>query len=472
MLLAGWIESASAVLRWSLEHQPLGFLQTITTPLVDLLSKYLELALTSTPLHPTLLPGILDVMKGYHIFLSSSAAEKFSGSLVEKITMSGTQCQGFALACIWAGAHQEDAGVGFRQLLLCPVVVEAALLKMAGWSQHKQQGMIKPQKQQTNKPSGKSNKSSRGKGGKQGSSGSTSRSSSARGRAGAGAAAAAGFEACTSSSNTTGSRRGEPGTAAATVPGSFAQLEVPPDHDLVAASLGSKAVSCFSSKARLCSTVSSKAASFPHARDVGGLMAFAPDAMFVLRAALIAAAETLEFRSNSSSSNTSSSSASSSSSTTTTTSVSRSTRAGSTSSTSVWGAVSTAKLLLEALALAGAEVEGSRSTDDSIEAVFLILSFLNVSTQLLPRAELEVFVSERGSLLLQVLSLVLDRIQQHQLMLQQLVGAPWSKLLEMVVCVITSFALDNESGKALVLDANTTSCALQSTSTGLGRLAV
>ena len=95
LLLAGWMESAPAVLRSSLEHKPPGFLQTIAIPLVDLLCKYLNLsflypAVPSTPLHPTHLPGILAMVKEYHLFLSSSAVQKFSGSFVEKIAMSVT----------------------------------------------------------------------------------------------------------------------------------------------------------------------------------------------------------------------------------------------------------------------------------------------------------------------------------------------------------------------------------------------
>ena len=284
-------------------------------------------------------------------------------------------------------------------------MVEAALLKVAGWCQHKQQGRMKPQQQQTNKPSGKSNKSSRGSRGKQDS---TSGSSSSSGRAGA-AAAGAGLEArSSSSSNTTGSRRGSSSssmTAAAAVPGSYAQLEVPPDHDLVAVSFGcTKAVSCYSSMAGLCSSVSSQAGSSP--------LVFAPDAMAVLQAASMAAAGAFDFSSNTSSSSSSSSTSSSSnSSSSNTISISRSSHPGSSSSSSVWGAVSTAKLLLEVLALEGAEEEGGRSTDDSMEAVGKILLSLEAIPQLLTRAELEAFVSERGSLLLPVLSLVLDRIQ-------------------------------------------------------------
>ena len=425
LVLAGWIESAPAVLRWSLEHQPPGFLQTIAIPLVDLLSHYLALsqqflAVPSTSLRPIHLPGILAVMEEYHFFLSSPAAQTVPSSVIEKTAMSVTKCQAAAVSCACAGAVNKDADVGYQQLLRSRLVVEAAVLKVAGWCQHKQQGRRNPQQQQANKPSGKSSKSSRGNSGRQDSSSSAGRSSNSGGRA---AAAAAGSEASSSSST---SRRGGP----AAVPGSYAQLEVPPDHDLVAESLRSKALLCYSTMAR---TI---AGSFRNVKGAGGLMAFARDALFVLQVALDAAA--LEFSSSSSSSNTSSSSISSSSSPSTITSA------------SVCGTVSTAKLLLEALALAGADVAEGMDTDKGMEAVYPILSFLHVSLHLLPRTELKAFISERGSLLLQVLSLVLDMIQPHQPLLQQPTGASWSQLLQRVIRLITNFAW-NKRGKAITL---------------------
>ena len=360
------------------------------------------------------------VMEEYHFFLSSPAAQTVPSSVIEKTAMSVTKCQAAAVSCACAGAVCEGNDVGYRQLLESRLVVEAAVLKVAGWCQHKQQGRRKPQQQQANKPSGKSSKGSRGNRGKKDSSSSASRSSSSGGRA---TAAAAGFEACSSST----SRRGGP----AAVPGSYAQLEVPPDHDLVAASLRSKAVSCYS-------TIASSIAAWD-VKGVGGLMAFAHDAVLVLQVASDAAA--LESSSTSSSSKASSISVSSSS---------ISISGSSSTSTSVCGTVATAKLLLEALALAGAEVEQSRNTDEVMEAVSAIVSSLENSLQLLPRAELQAFISERGSLLLQVLSLVLDMIQHHQPLLQQPAGASWSQLLKRVVSLITCFTL-NERGKAIGL---------------------
>ena len=427
-LYAGWIESALAVLRWSLEHQPPGFLQTIAIPLVGLLYRYREmfkyLRLPLTPLHLKHLPGTLAVMKEYHLYLSSTAADRIPASVAEKVAMSVTRCQANALTSAWAGGH-ESTDVESQRLMINPFMVEAALLKVAGWCQLKQQGRIKLQ-QQTIGPFGKRNECSRGKRNKHGSSSSTSSSTIRSSRA---AAAAAGFEARSSTSTSSSSNsRGEPESsmsAAAAVPGSYAQLGVIlEDHFLVAASLGSKAVSCYSTMA------SFYAASVGDVKGAGGLMGFAGDAMFVLQTA--SSAESSSTSSSSGNTTTSSS----------TISISSSSHAGSSTSTPVCGTVSTAKLLLEALALSGAEMEDGMNRGDGMNALIKTLALLQFTLQLCPRTELEAFISERGSLLLQVLSLMLDMIQPHELLLQQPAGARWGQLLQVVVSFITYLAKD------------------------------
>ena len=393
------------------------------------------LVLPATPLHPIHLPATLAVLKDYHLYLSSAAASIFSTSLVEKTAMSVTKCQATGLFHATAGVH-DSADVASRQLLANPHVMEAALLKVAGWCHHKQQGRMQPQQQQTNGPSGRRNKNSGGKKGKGDSSSSPSSSTTRSSRA---APAAAGFGARSSTSTSSStSRRGEQEsnmTGAAAIPGSYAQLEcgIPNDHNLAAASLGSKAMWCYSRMA------SWHAASVGHVKGAAGLMGVGRDALVVLHATLYPA---LMLSSSSSSGNTSSSSSSS-----TAISAGSSSTSGSTTAISVCGSVSTAKLLLEALALTGAEVEGGMAKDEGVEALFQMLSFLQASLQLLPREELEAFISERGCLLLQVLSLVLDMIQHNQLLLQQPLGVPWAQLLQRVASLVL-YVGRNEGGKA------------------------
>ena len=387
----------------------------------------------------SLLSSIFSISRKYQLFLSSSAASEVPAAVVEKVAFVLTQCQGIALGL----AIQPG---GSQQLLRSKVVVEAAFLKMTGWCAYRQQQRAEQQQQQQQGQARRATASS-----------SCGRSSSnscadSKSRSGKQLSSRSSHSKTTSPSQGSSSSRGpstETNVAAADVPASYAALKIPHDHVLAAAALGKRVLPSYIQHYRIAATralalegnkaltwfghcavdvvkvLSLGAASEPSGSSssfvAGGLPALdaggSSSSSAVTAPAAPSSAKSIASSSSSSSSSSTAafpapavSEALDSSSSRLTVAAAAAESFASSSSLPL-SLVVQQQLLLEVMALVGAEVEEEGS---EVQTLFDVLTIFTGSMLQLCEAERQAFISARGSLLLEVLHLTLGTLQQEQ----------------------------------------------------------
>ena len=225
VFFAGWIESTSVLLRWFLEQKQAVFLgQTMW----NLLCQYLALSLAKperTTAYVVLGASIITIGQEYQQALLLPAGARRLSKDVADLLATIARCHGTVCRILFDSSRAVpcDEGPAMQQLLLSPALAEVLLLQFAGGCQHVHQQHQKGQQQfqaQMATPVG-SNSSSRVN------INTTTTSSSKVGI-----------------SNSSSSRPGPLDSK------SFAELVVPPDHDLVAAALGKEAVALYAGEAK------------------------------------------------------------------------------------------------------------------------------------------------------------------------------------------------------------------------------
>ena len=208
-MFAGWMQSTPALLHWFLEQRPPGFPTKLMSLSWILISAYLNMYLMSTDTSTAEL-GFMSAtmtvgMEYQQTFCSDRALRPFTAlgcTTFQRIA----SCQSSVLAKLFWIEPELITTPERLHLLHNPAFEYAALLQVAGGCQFGHQQHMKEQRQEARLAVG-----SRARGSSRGSSGTTTSSSSS--------------------------------SRAGTIPiSSFAQLVVPPDHDLVATALGKEAV--------------------------------------------------------------------------------------------------------------------------------------------------------------------------------------------------------------------------------------
>ena len=354
------MESLPAFLRWLLEQQPPGFVDVIAEPLWQLVTSLQYLLHSTTPTTANLLSSIFSVGREYQIALSSdAAASRYPAAKVEKALVRVAISHAVALP----QAHElyRDKGTPvtsphLQQLIYNPAFVQANLLTVAGWCKLKQE-----ERQHGQQGRAATGTSTRGSSSKQGSKSShqhgSNRSSSSSSRSNNSSSGSSSSSSCTSAAVQ---------ATAAGAPGSFAQLEIPPDHDLAAAAFGRTALAAqvvftklqFLAAARRGITSTTRPGVFLEPAFYG-LLEGTSSAVHTKRSFLSSAGDL--------------------------------------------------QLLLELLALAGAEVEEGR---DGMKVLLNILLILNSGMHTISRADRGAFLAARASMMLQVLNLMLALIRR------------------------------------------------------------
>ena len=228
------MESLPAILRCLLEQQPPGFIDVVAVPLWQMVTSLQYLLHSKTPSTASLLSSILSVGREYQGCLSSeAAASRYPAKSIETLLMRIAISQAFALHHAYELYGAEDTPLRsphLQELIYNPAFVQANLLTVAGWCKLKQEERQHVQQGRAAKDTSTGSSSSS----KQGSRSSRQHGNSNR----RSSAASPGSGSSSSSSSTPGAVQ----ATAAAAPGSFAQLEVPPDHDLAAAALGKAAL--------------------------------------------------------------------------------------------------------------------------------------------------------------------------------------------------------------------------------------
>ena len=371
MLLAGLLESTPAILQWFLEHQATSFPESTAGSLWRFLDGLVSLLYSKSP-SPAGLLSIFSVSRQYQQYFSSpAAAGKHSPKVVSLLLLSVAQCQFTATSQLYELLKDENVpprDPALQRLVLTPCVVDTALLKVAS-SCHflQQQRQQEQQKQAGGVPLMTSSSSSRQSAGR--------------------------FRQETSSSNGTNGRssrssstsiQAPPVAASPGVPATFSKLVVPHDHEAAGVALGNAA---FAVDAKLVSDVAAATAAAGRTSSVMG--AYGLYSVYVLHASSAAAAAAAAIPRQIEGSS------------------------GSQAPCSPQSLASPVymQLLLEMVALAGADVE------DGILRPYVFRKMLHAFNRALLNLSPDdqaAFIALRGSLLLQVFSLTLRVIQQPE----------------------------------------------------------
>ena len=225
------MESTPALLRWFLEQKQAVFPGSCVP--WTLITQYLALSSAKrerTSAGVVLVSSIMTIGREYQQALLQSAGGRHLSKDVAKLLGTIVRCHGTACRSMFdsSSAVPCHEGPAMQQLLLSPALAQVVLLQLAGACQQVHQQHQKGQQQfqtQMATPGGSSSSSSRvGV--------NTSTSSSRR----------VGINTTNSSSSSS-----KPGPLHSL---SFAELVVPPDHDLVAAALGKEAVALYAGEAK------------------------------------------------------------------------------------------------------------------------------------------------------------------------------------------------------------------------------
>ena len=213
-LSAGWIESTPALLHWFLEQRPPGFPTTLIVPVSSLISTYLNMSIKTTDVSSAelgLISGAMTVAMEYQqTFCSDPVLSRFAATGTTEPFQEIAKCQGLILGKLFQINRQVNVRLNAipprLQLLHTPAFEYAALLHVAGACQFAHEQHVKEQHREARLATG-----SRARGSNRDYRGTHHHQQQQQGS-----------WYC--------SQR------------SFAQLVVPPDHELVAAALGKEAV--------------------------------------------------------------------------------------------------------------------------------------------------------------------------------------------------------------------------------------
>ena len=361
------MESLPAILRWLLEQQPPGFVDVVAVPLWQLVTRIQYLLQSKTPTTARLLSSIFSVSREYQVCLSSeAAASRYPAKSIERILMRVALCQSSAMDQAYE-LYRAECNVitspHLQQLLCNPAFVQTNMLRVAGWCKFKQEE--RQHMQQGRGSRGTSTRTSSSL--KQGSRTSRQHTSSSSSSSAVPLESALQHPSLHLSSSlhvSSSSTSAAVHAVAAAGPGSFEQLEVPPDHDLAAAALGRAALAVQASYTKLqFASAARRGSSTP----LGIFLELAFQGLLTAARSAIDAERLL------------------------------------------FSSAVDLQLLLELLALAGAEVEEG---GDGMMVLLSILVILNSGMHTVSLADRRVFLAARTSMMLQVLNLMLALIRQ------------------------------------------------------------